>query len=83
MLRITPQSGGADRAAKVEGKLVGPWVETLRQCCDADRPTRLDLAGLAYADDAGVLLLRQLLATGTTLVSCPALIAELLRGEER
>jgi hypothetical protein len=82
MLRITPLAGPPP-ALKLEGKLVGPWVGELRRLCEgADGPPRLDLAAVAFADDEGVRLLRELRAARAELTGLSGLVAALLRLEE-
>jgi hypothetical protein len=82
MLRITPLAGPAP-ALKLEGKLVGPWVGVLRRTCAGQGgPPRLDLAAVAFADAAGVRLLRELRSAGAELTGLSSLVAALLRLEE-
>jgi hypothetical protein len=87
MLKITCLAGEpAIRTLKLEGKLVGPWVDELADACrQGNAPgadLRLDLCAVSYADSAGVRLLRELLGRGVTVV-CSGLIAELLSWEGR
>lgn len=84
MLRITPTASSAlHRTLKLEGTLAGPWVEELARSCngtEADSTTlHLDLAGVRFADSAGIKLLHDLEARGVTLAACPVLLKELLR----
>jgi hypothetical protein len=82
MLRITRVDGaGPVEALKLEGKLVGPWVDALREECEPGRALCLDLSAVAFVDAEGVTLLRELLAQGATLAPCSALVAELLNVE--
>jgi hypothetical protein len=85
MLRITPQSD--ERASmRVEGQLVGPWVEELRRSTVGAGLVAggfLDLRHLTFADAEGVALLRQLRAAGTELGDCSEFLAALIGGEER
>src|SRR5262249_25226698 len=88
MLRITRvASSDSVPTLKVEGKLVGPWVEELRQVCteltEAAGPLCLDLSAVSFVDAAGVRLVRDLLREGMTLDACSGLVAELLNGEAR
>jgi hypothetical protein len=78
VLRITRDDGEAGGGLRVEGRLVGPWVEELRAACER-HPTRvLDLRGLQTADDEGLLLLRRLAGEGTTLLHLSGYLAALL-----
>ncbi len=88
MLRITRLEGHDDATTlKLEGRLIGPWVDELRAVCDGPDGSAgglsLDLANVTYADGAGVRLLRELLGRGARLAACSGLVAELLRAEGR
>ena len=82
MLKITEPDADHTTMLKLEGRLIGPWVNQLRETCESHlagaRRVRLDLADLAYADRSGVTLLIQLRARGVELVNCsPFLVEEL------
>jgi anti-anti-sigma regulatory factor len=72
---------------KLEGRLLGPWVEELTRVCAetplAARPLRLDLSAVTFLDGAGVRLLRKLMGQGIQVSGCSGFIAELLRREDR
>lgn len=71
---------------RLEGKLIGPWVDEFRQACasrQAGNKLRLDLAAVTYVDRAGLDLLSELIAGGTTFVACSALVGEFLHEESR
>lgn len=87
MLRITRVEGGdggRETTLKLEGRLVGPWVEELR--AEARRALLesdvavLDLAAVGHADADGIAALRELEAQGAALAGAGAYIAELLHG---
>jgi hypothetical protein len=81
MLRITLLTGPGP-TLKLEGTLAGPWVGELRTACPAAvGRLRLDLTAVRFADEAGVRLLRDLLAAGAELVGQSGLLAALLRPE--
>ena len=87
MLRITRIDVGgspSNRTLKLEGKLLGPWVDELRRACEELRIPphclRLDLADLTFADPIGVKLLDDLVRQGATTVGCSGFIADLLSG---
>jgi hypothetical protein len=87
MLRITElHDGVSGRTLRLEGKLLGPWVEELRQACipngSATRAIQLNLAAVSYADAAGTLLIRELIQRGVILTACSRYIAELLHVEK-
>lgn len=88
MLRITvsPPHHPAP-TLKLEGKLLGPWVDELQQACAATavslQQVSLDLSAVSYVDGAGVALLRDLQRRGVRLASYSGFIAELLHRESR
>jgi hypothetical protein len=84
MLRLTRIAGPhSTQAIKLEGKLLGPWVDEVRQACaDGTVPsgqTSLDLSALTFVDAAGEGLLRDLIGRGLEVVACSSYVAELLR----
>jgi hypothetical protein len=85
MLRITRVPGAGVRPAlKLEGKLLGPWVDALRDAsAAAGGAAGLDLSAVSYVDAAGVRLLKELLARGAEVVACNGLVAQLLHLEVR
>ena len=83
MLRLTRLSRGVPvLTVKLEGQLLGPWVPAVRDACRArgrrSGRLRLDLAAVTYADDAGVQLLRDLVAGGVEIAACSGFVGELL-----
>lgn len=63
MLRITTSNADGTVWIKLEGKLVGPWVEACRTECArlaGDGGFRIDLSAVAFVDSAGEELLRGL-----------------------
>lgn len=82
MLRITEHRRlDGPTLLVVEGRLAGPWVDELRTSASGMQAgLALDLAGLAYADDAGVALLHHLVARGAAVVRTTAYSAALLGG---
>jgi len=82
MLRISQPAAPTDRPLLIlEGRLVGPWVAELSgAAATAGDPTTLDLdlAGVTFADDAGVTALRHLRSAGARLVRASAFLAALL-----
>jgi hypothetical protein len=69
---------------RVEGRLMGLWVEELRKTCDLQglregiRLT-LDLADVSFADAAGIELLKELRTRSVTLLNPSSLVAEKLK----
>jgi hypothetical protein len=82
MLRISRLPGPAPVTLKLEGKLMGPWVDALREACAGD-PVRLDLSAVAFVDSEGLALLHELLTGQVTLAACSSLVAELLQRGSR
>ena len=52
MLRIEEEKTEAARMLRLDGQLVREWVEVLRE--HAEGAVQLDLAGVSFADAAGV-----------------------------
>jgi anti-anti-sigma regulatory factor len=87
MLRIVPLPASDGKVAlRLDGELAGQWVQVLVEECerrvDGEGDLVLDLANLAYADQAGRGVLRRLASRGVTLASCPPMIAALLEAED-
>jgi anti-anti-sigma regulatory factor len=65
MLRITVQDGEKAQTIKLEGKIVGPWVEEFRRTCHSlvpllgSKELHLDLRDVAFVDGRGRELLRK------------------------
>jgi hypothetical protein len=74
------------RTFKLEGKLLGPWVDELRNVCtqplDRAEQVGLDLAAVTFVNAAGAKLLRELIRRGIIVTRCSAFVAELLHVEE-
>ncbi len=74
MLRIEEEKTEAARMLRLDGQLVREWVEVLRE--HAEGAVQLDLAGVSFADAAGVELLRGLEARGVPLRGCSLFLRE-------
>ncbi len=85
MLRITSSMEDGTLLLRVEGNLVGPWVEECRAACarETGRGQRfaLDLRELRFADAGGVEFLSRMDARGLVSRSS-SFVKELLRSEE-
>jgi hypothetical protein len=84
MLRLTRVAAtNATQTIKLEGKLLKPWVDEVRQACASGTGpsgrTSLDLSALTFVDAAGEGLLRDLIGQGIEVVACSNYVAELLR----
>jgi ABC-type transporter Mla MlaB component len=83
MLRITPLPGDVPGTTlKLEGKLIGAWVDELRAATSSPgeqgQQLRLDLAGVTYVDAAGTEYLRNLIRHGARIDRCSGFVAELI-----
>jgi len=86
VLRITRLREDQATCLRLEGKLVGPWVNVAREACEQEasrsRPIALDLSEVTFVDAEGLSLLRALRASGVELRECSNFVAELLRLEK-
>jgi anti-anti-sigma regulatory factor len=82
VLRITELPRRSTRTLKLEGKLVGPWVDELRIACTpsvaASEHLRLDLHAVTFVDAAGADLLGELIRQGARITRCSPFVAEML-----
>ena len=85
MLKISRPTVTTKATLKLEGRLIGPWVEALRDTCEGclqdGRRMKLDCADVSYADRGGVSLLMKLQARGVELMHCSPFLAEELKAE--
>lgn len=83
MLRITIEKATTGTLFILEGNLAGPWVKELRDVVMSSQSTpdfiHLDLMDVHFADEQGLLLLRELMAWGVTLRAISPFIQELLK----
>lgn len=67
----------------LEGRVVGPWVDELREACESvlrqGAHLTVDLAGVAFVDREGLALLERLRRREIALSNCSAFVAEQLR----
>jgi len=75
----------AHRVLKLEGRIVGPWVEELGNTCqpllDRKEGIKLDLAEVTFIDREGIALLLQLKRQRVVLENCtPFIERELTQG---
>jgi anti-anti-sigma regulatory factor len=79
MLRITVHDSPTALRFQLEGKLIGPWVAELRQSwltaqsVRSDRQVLIDLTDVAFIDDSGKELLRELCNSGAKFIACQPL----------
>ena len=83
-ISVTSESSGAI-SFRLEGKLVGPWVEELRRLSNAALARRvavsLDLEKVWFVDSQGIALLRDLAKQKVARLNCSQFISQQL--EER
>lgn len=85
MLRITEISESADSITlKVEGRIVSEWVTVLEQECLKWLRTKpevlLDFSEVKFIEHNGVVMLKRIASPNLRLINCPALIKEMLNG---
>jgi len=72
---------------RLEGRLVGPWVEELRRACEPTltegRGLNLHLADVEFAEASGLAALADLRARGATFVDVPPFVAQQLKAASR
>ena len=84
MLRITRKKvNGGHTALKLEGRLGGPWVDLLREECEAvfeeaEGPITLEATEVGFASEAGLRLLRELHHRGVARLTCSSLLHHLI-----
>jgi anti-anti-sigma regulatory factor len=84
MLKITIlPTPRAEVVLKLEGRVVGPWVQELAGSCERllgdGAPIVVDLGEVAFIDWAGVALLRRLRERGVAFRNCSQFVSEQLR----
>jgi len=83
MLKISEPIANHPVILKLEGRIIGPWVNELRDTCESylksQRPVKLDFTDVSYADRGGVSLLMKLQVRGVELVNCSPFLAEELK----
>ena len=85
MLRIhIRNAGSAATTLSLEGRVIGPWVEELRQSCERVLVQRtglvLDLSDVLFVGREGVELLQALRNRQVVLRNCSPFVGEQLKG---
>ena len=90
MLRISPATTEHEskRCLRLEGQVIGPWVEELRRVCAETLGNNglggnylvLDLAGVSFLDADGIALFRELAGRRVSFTNSSPFIAEQLKG---
>ena len=85
MLKISEPTANHTVTLKLEGRLIGPWVNELRKACEAlltsGRLLALNLAEVEFVDRNGVALLSALQLRGVSLAECSPFLREQLKAE--
>jgi hypothetical protein len=80
IVTVDPPAG--ETVLRLEGQIIGPWVEELRRASEGllgRGPLVLDLAHVSFVERRGVELLRALAMRGVPLLHCSAFVAEQLK----
>ena len=68
---------------KLEGRVVGPWVDELCRICEPllaeERALRLDMAEVSYVDAEGVAALNDFKSRGVKLKNCSPFIEQQIK----
>lgn len=88
MLRISQtDSEGGNVTLRVEGRLLGPWVQELRRSCQnaeaQGSAVTLDLRDVSFVDAEGIALLEAQIAARVCVKNCSPFIAERLKRNAR
>ena len=84
MLKITKNNNGDGVTTfKLEGKLIGVWVDELRSCWQqanngAAHTIHLDLANVTWVSDEGKALLRMMYRNGVALLAANLLLSSIV-----
>jgi len=84
MLKIVEQGEREGTRLRLQGDVIGLWVEELRRSCDSARragPVTVDLTDVGFLDWAGVDLLRRLDDDGVRLVNASRFVIEQLKAQ--
>ena len=83
VLKITSTSDTVGTTLKIEGRIVGGWVDELSRAVAAARSAdylALDLSQVTFVDAAGAVFLRNAAANGIDLTNSSDFVAGLIRG---
>ena len=72
---------------RLEGRIVGPWVEELKQVCEPlvekGGQLALDLTDVGFVDEAGVITLANLSVQGAKLLNATPFVEAQFRSAQR
>ncbi len=83
-LRRETVNDGATATVRLEGRMIGAWVDEVRRSCrDAlgrGATVTLDLSAVSFVDADGVVLLRELASRQVVLANATPFVAVQLKG---
>jgi hypothetical protein len=83
MLKIVLIEADGNAVLRLEGLVVGPWVEEVRRSCEGAlagrRRLTLDLASVCFVDRDGIELFRRLSGRDVVLANCSRFVEEQLK----
>ena len=87
MLKISPTGkSGKSISLKLEGRVIGAWVDELRQICETllgkGRKLTLDMGDVSFADQEGVTVLADFKSRGVTLINCSPFVDKQLKSSQ-
>lgn len=84
MLRIDTVERDGREVMRLEGRVIGPWVDEVRRSCrDAlgrNPDLVIDLAAVSFVDPDGVVLLRDLASRRVAFANTTPFVAAQLKG---
>jgi len=87
VLKIVAQHQPRETTLRLQGDVIGAWVEEFRRSCDTARasggPVVVDLGDVGFVDGNGVVLLRMLAEAGVSLVNASRFVVEQLKAHGR
>lgn len=88
MMRISEAPGGDEQVTlRIEGQLVGQWVEELERACErllgGTKQVVLDVAEVSFIDRKALPALRSLRLRGVTFANSNPFVTEQLKEVER
>jgi ABC-type transporter Mla MlaB component len=84
MLKISEaKTANCSATLKLEGRVIGPWVDELRDICDKllaeGRAVRLDLTDVSYVDADGVAALTSFKSRGVKLRNSSSFVEQQIK----
>ena len=87
MLKIVAHGQDGSSTLRLEGDVIGLWVDELRRSSEeplaAGAQLTVDLADVGFADREGIELLQRLAARGVSVVNASRFVAEQIKAQPR